>query len=336
MNMAAADSLLLRILIGGACLVIIIAGMRAMADVLNIVFLAWLLAYAIQPLPNWMMRNRVPETPAVLGTLLIVIFGGITIAMVMSYSIVGLSQRLPMYETNLADTYARLADYLAARDIDLSRIRPLEDVTPSRIIGYARMILGQVGNLLGNALLLILLIAILLFEFLGEDKRKSRSSRAQRPLISVFQDASREVQAYVAVTSATGAVQAVINIAIYLALGVDFAITWGLLFFFMNFIPVIGGFIAVIPPVALGFLESGWPTALAVIVLFTINNLMWDNFLKPRLMEKSLDIPFLLIILSLIFWPWVLGSVGTILAVPLTMVVRNLYYRDITAFERGE
>ncbi|HNU74865.1 MAG TPA: AI-2E family transporter, partial [Deltaproteobacteria bacterium] len=68
----------------------------------------------------------------------------------------------------------------------------------------------------------------------------------------------------------------------------------------------------------------------------TINNLMWDNFLKPRLMEKSLDIPFLLIILSLIFWPWVLGSVGTILAVPLTMVVRNLYYRDITAFERGE
>ena len=65
------------------------------------------------------------------------------------------------------------------------------------------MILGQVGNLLGNALLLILLIAILLFEFLGEDKRKSRSSRAQRPLISVFQDASREVQAYVAVTIAT-------------------------------------------------------------------------------------------------------------------------------------
>ena len=102
MNMAAADSLLLRILIGGACLVIIIAGMRAMADVLNIVFLAWLLAYAIQPLPNWMMRNRVPETPAVLGTLLIVIFGGITIAMVMSYSIVGLSQESLRFDGNSA------------------------------------------------------------------------------------------------------------------------------------------------------------------------------------------------------------------------------------------
>lgn len=336
MSATAADSLLLRILIGGACLVVIVAGMQAMADVLNIVFLAWLLAYAIHPLPNWMMRNRIPETPAVLGTLLIVIFGGIAIALVMSYSIVGLSQRLPTYETNLADTYAALVDHLATRDIDLAQVRPLEGLTPSRIIGYARMILGQVGNLLGNTLLLVLLIAVLLFEFLGEDRRRSRYQGAQRPLISIFQEASGDVQAYVAVTSATGALQAVINVLLYLALGIDFAVTWGILFFFMNFIPVIGGFIAIVPPLALGFLESGWTTALAVLVLFTINNFVWDNILKPRFMEKSLDIPFLLIILSLIFWSWVLGSVGTILAVPLTMVVRNLYYRDITVYSREQ
>lgn len=335
MNTPNADSLLFRILIGGACLVVIVAGMKAMADVLNIVFLAWLLAYAIQPLPNWMMRNRVPEIPAVLVTLLIVIFGGIAIAMVMSYSIVGLSRRLPTYETNLADTYGVIVDYLARWDIDLTRIRPLEGLTPSRIIAYARTILGQVGNMLGNTLLLLLLITILLFEFLGEDRRKSRYSRAERPLISIFQEASSDVQTFVAVTSATGALQAAINVVLYLALGVDFAVTWGILFFFMNFIPIIGGFIAVIPPVVLGFLESGWPTALAVLVLFTINNLVWDNVLKPRFMEKSLDIPFLLIILSLIFWPWVLGSVGAILAVPLTMVVRNLYYRDITTYAQG-
>ncbi len=329
MRNSQADSLLMRILIGGACLVIIVAGMQAMANVLNIIFLAWLLAYAILPLPNWMMRNRVPEAPAVLATLLIVIFGGIALAVFMSYSIVGLTQRLPAYETNLAGTYATIIDYLAARDIDLSQVRPLEGLTPSRVMGYARMILGQIGNLLGNTLLLVILIAILLFEFLGED-RKNSQDRGNRPLISIFQDASRDVQAYVAVTSATGAVQAVINIILYLALGIDFAVTWGILFFFMNFIPVIGGFVAVVPPVVLGFLESGAVTAVAVLVLFTINNLLWDNVLKPRFMEKTLDIPFLLIILSLIFWSWVLGSVGTILAVPLTMVVRNLYYRDIT------
>ncbi len=324
------DPLLMRILIGGACLVIIIAGMQAMANVLNIVFLAWLLAYAILPLPNWMMRNRVPEAPAVIGTLLIVIFGGIALAVFMSYSIVSLTQRLPAYETNLADTYATIVDYLAARDIDLAQVRPFEGLTPSRVIGYARMILGQIGNLLGNTLLLVLLVAILLFEFLGEDRRKSRYRKEARPLLSILQEASSDVQAYVAVTSATGAVQAVINIVLYLALGIDFAVTWGILFFFMNFIPVIGGFVAVVPPVALGFLKSGAATAVAALVLFTVNNLLWDNVLKPRFMEKTLDVPFLIIILSLIFWSWVLGSVGTILALPLTMVVRNLYYRDIT------
>ncbi len=83
---------------------------------------------------------------------------------------------------------------------------------------------------------------------------------------------------------------------------------------------------AVIPPVVLGFLESGWEVALAVLVLFSINNFAWDNILKPRFMERSLHIPFLVTTLSVVFWSWVLGSVGTILAVPLTMVVRNLYY----------
>ena len=330
MSASQAESQMMQILIGGACLVIIVAGMRAMAHVLNIVFLAWLLAYAILPLPNWMMRHRVPEAPAVIGTLLIVIFGGIALAVVMSYSIVGLGQRLPTYETNLADTYSALVNYLAARDIDLAQVRPLEWLTPSRVIGYARMILGQIGNLLGNTLLLVLLVAILLFEFLEEDKRLLESRAEKRPIISIFQAASSDVQAYVAVTSTTGAVQALTNIILYLALGIDFALTWGILFFFMNFIPIIGGFIAIVPPVALGFLESGVMTAVAVLVLFTINNLLWDNVLKPRFMVKVLDIPFLLIILSIIFWSWVLGSVGTILAVPLTMVVRNLYYRDIT------
>lgn len=335
MSVSQADSQLMRILIGGACLVIIIAGMQAMANVLNIVFLAWLLAYAILPLPNWMMRNRVPKAPAVLATLLIVIFGGIALAAVMSYSIVGLGQRLPAYETTLADTYAAVVDYLAARDIDLAQVRPLEGLTPSRVIGFARMILGQIGNLLGNTLLLVLLVAILLFEFLEEGRRRSQYSGEERPLMSILQEASSDVQSYVAVTSTTGAAQALINIALYLALGIDFPVTWGILFFFMNFIPVIGGFVAVAPPVALGFLESGAATAVAVLVLFTINNLLWDNVLKPRFMEKTLDIPFLLIILSLIFWSWVLGSVGAILAVPLTMVVRNLYYREIPGPAKG-
>ncbi len=218
------------------------------------------------------MRKHVPKIPAALITLLIVVFGGIAIAMVLSYSIIGLSRKLPVYQTILADTYGHVV------------------------------------------------------EFLEDSKHPSQDIRAERSLFSLLQEASNGVKVYVSVTSSTGALQAVINIVLYMALGIDSAVTWGILFFFMNFIPVIGGFAAVIPPVALGFLESGWEVALAVLVLFSINNLVWDNILKPGFMEKSLNIPFWVTILSVIFWSWVLGSVGTIVALPLTMVVRNLYY----------
>jgi len=174
MNSSKADNRLLRILVSGACLVVIVTGMRAMAPILNIVFLAWLLAIAISPLPNFMMRNHVPRIPAALSTLLIVIFGGIAIAMVMSYSIIGLSRKLPQYYTILADTYGRLVDSLAARGVDITQSTPLAGLTPSRIFEFISMILGQVGNLLGNTLLLLILVAILLFEFLDDPKRPAK------------------------------------------------------------------------------------------------------------------------------------------------------------------
>ncbi|HOI08391.1 MAG TPA: AI-2E family transporter [Deltaproteobacteria bacterium] len=326
MNTSPVRDRLVSVLVGMACLVVIVAGMKAMAPILNIFLLAWLLADAISPLPNWMMRRRVPRTPAAVGTLLIVIFCGIAIATVMSWSVIGLSQKLPQYQATLTGTYGTVVDFLASKGVDITQVSPLASLTPARIFSFAGMILGQIGNLLGDTLLLLILVVILLFEFIEDPKPGQRDGKADTSLLSVFREASSDVRVYVSVTSSTGALQAVINIALYAVMGIDYAVTWGILFFFMNFIPVIGGFISVIPPVALGFLESGWEVALAVLVLFSINNFVWDNILKPRYMGRSLNIPFLLIILSVIFWSWVLGSVGTIVAVPLTMAIRSLYY----------
>lgn len=315
---------LLPVLVATACIVVIVAGMKAAAPFLNNIFLAWLLAYSISPLPYWLMRKRVPTGLAVLLTLLIVVVGGLAIASLFGISVSGLIQKLPTYQARLTEVLGSLHNVPFIKNLDLDKIKSLEMFSPARLVAYAGTILGGIGGILGNTLLIIFLVAILLFEFAGIQEDAGKSSVKKDTLMMRFQDASKDVKTYVAITGATGLMQAVINTILLAVLGVDFAITWGVLFFFFNFIPAFGFALALIPPLIIAFLESGWKVALAVGIGYWVFNFVGDNIIKPRFMKKGLDISILTIILSLLFWSWVLGSVGAILAIPMTLAIKNL------------
>ena len=316
-------SSLLRALVAGACVVVIVAGLKAAAPILNIIFIAWLLAYTLTPLPNWLMRKRVPPWLAVVISLLVVVVGGLSVASLLGVSIAGLSQKLPTYQARLTSLQETVTTLLASRGLAISEIRTLEILSPNRLVGLAGTVLGGIGNALGNAVLIIFLVAILLFEFAGR-QTKPGIDLVDLTVISRLQDASRDVKMYVAITGGAGLVQAIANVILLAILGVDFPITWGVLFFFLNFIPSLGFLLALIPPVIVAFLESGWKIALAVLIGYWVFNFVGDNIIKPKFMKRGLSVSFLTLMLSLIFWTWVLGPAGAVLAVPLTLAVTNL------------
>jgi len=107
-------------------------------------------------------------------------------------------------------------------------------------------------------------------------------------------------------------------------LGVDFAVLWGIVGFLMNFIPSVGIIFSVIPPVILALLEFNWQTALIVGVGIILINFIIENVIKSRAMEEDLNISSLFVMLSLVLWTFVLGPIGTILAVPLTLIATKL------------
>ena len=117
---------------------------------------------------------------------------------------------------------------------------------------------------------------------------------------------------------------AVIVTVVYYAFGVDFALLWGLLFFVMSFIPNIGFVLSVIPPFFIALMEFGFTRAAIVVIVVIILNSIVDNGISPRVMARSVGLTTLTIFLSLVFWAWVLGALGAILAVPLTMMVKKL------------
>ncbi len=130
---------------------------------------------------------------------------------------------------------------------------------------------------------------------------------------------------YLGIVSLIGLIVGVCNTILLLVLGVDFPILWGVLSFLLNFVPSFGFIISLAPPALLALLQFGWSKALIVVIGFFLINSFTDNVIKPRFMQKGLEVSFLLIVLSLVIWTWALGPMGAILGVPLTMVLSRMY-----------
>jgi predicted PurR-regulated permease PerM len=132
------------------------------------------------------------------------------------------------------------------------------------------------------------------------------------------------VQRYMLLRTVFGVVIAAIQTVAMLLMGVDFAVAWGVLAVITNYIPNVGFVLGLIPPVAVTLLEKGPVMALVLVVVYSVINNVIENFVAPRFMGEELGISTLFIFLSLIFWTWVLGASGALLAVPLTLAVKIL------------
>lgn len=117
----------------------------------------------------------------------------------------------------------------------------------------------------------------------------------------------------------------VTGLLIYLgliALGVKFAPLWGLVAFLMNFVPAVGSVLAAIPTIGLALVDFGLEGAIAVAILYLVVNVTIGNFIEPQILGQGVGLSPLIVVTSLVFWGFVLGPVGMVLAVPLTVILR--------------
>jgi predicted PurR-regulated permease PerM len=103
--------------------------------------------------------------------------------------------------------------------------------------------------------------------------------------------------------------------------GIDFAALWGILAFLLNFIPFVGVILMTIPAVLMALVQTDLQTSLLVALGYVVINTVIGSFLEPKIMGRGLGISTLAVFLSLLFWGWVLGTVGVFLSVPLTIAL---------------
>jgi predicted PurR-regulated permease PerM len=204
---------------------------------------------------------------------------------------------------------------LVARGIEPGRIFSIDLVNPGRLLGIAAGVLSGLGQALSQALLLILIVAFFLLERSFRDRTMQPGGTAAR--------VATDVRQYLLITAATGFGFAIVVYLLMLVVGTDLALVWAVLAFVMNYVPNVGIILSVIPPLILTLLEHGWQRAVVVLAGFLVLNFVVDNVLKPRFMQSGLDVPPIVALLSLVVWTYLLGPVGSILAVPLTIALRR-------------
>ncbi len=322
MNGTATTSRAARYLATAGWLVIVVAGMRAAESILVPLLLAIFIALLCAPPVIWLERRGFPTGISVTLVIIFVILLGVGIGAIAGTSLSEFTIALPRYQEKLDRQLAALLQFAQKMGVKVSADELLHYVDPSAAMRLGAQMLSGLGQWLSNSFLILLTVVFILFE-VSTFPRKivAISGEAEGPL-GPFSKFANGIYEYLGIKTLVSLATGIV-VAVWLGLlGVDFPLLWGLLAFILNYRPNLGSIIAAAPAVLLASVQFGIGRALLVALGYVAINVVFGNLVEPRWMGRRLGLSTLTIFLSLVFWGWVLGPVGMILSVPLTMIFK--------------
>ena len=303
-----------------AALVVIIAGIKAAEEIMVPFLLAIFIATIAATPVFWLNRFRVPIGIAITLTVagIIVLLSGV--GAIVAQSVRQFRDNLPEYEAKLSTTID--AATRAAADLGYPLDSLQGQIEPSSALELVGNTLMGFGATLGNGFFILLTVIFILAEA-SSFPRKLRDV-LDRPDDDLphFEKFAVTVNRYIAIKTSISVATGVLVWLALTILGVDFPVLWGLLAFLLNYVPTIGSLIAAIPAVIFAFLQLDATMALITAGVYAAVNVVMGNVVEPRFMGRGLGLSTLVVFLSLVFWNWMLGPVGMLLSVPLTMTVK--------------
>jgi AI-2 transport protein TqsA len=305
-----------------ACVVIILAGIKTASPIVVPFVLSAFLAVICNPAIILMSRFHIPKWLSIILLMGFIVLMGLWLASLVGSSVNEFSKQMPLYRQQLIEQFAWVLEKLQSFNIQISKQKVLDYFDPGMALSMTTNMLSGVGNVMANLFLIILTIVFMLFEAQSLPKKFHLALDDPDMRLKQIDKFLHSVNQYMVIKTLVSIATAVV-IGIGLSIiGVDYALLWAVIAFLFNYIPNIGSIIAAIPAVLLAFIQMGPGAAGITGLLYVGTNMVMGNVVEPRFMGRGLGLSTLVVFLSLIFWGWLLGSVGMLLSVPLTMIVK--------------
>lgn len=313
----------IRLMVIAASTVAILAGMHAIASILNPVFVAVLFAVLFSIPMSWLKKRGMAAGPALGVTLLVVLVVVILFVMLMGRTLLNLNANLPLYQAQLQTQLQALGGMLTQTGIPVEQLQTISENDASNPLGVIRYVMVGVGSILASALLIFVYAVFLLIEASSFPGKLSLAFNPSEPAYIYLRKVTSSLNSFLVAQTTVGLITGLGVWVMLWALDVEFAFLWGFVAFLLNFIPYIGSILAAVPPVIIAFIQYGpGVTVLLVIVGFLLVNLVVNYGIYPRLMGQSVDLSMFVVLAGMVFWAFILGPVGMILSVPLTAVIK--------------
>jgi predicted PurR-regulated permease PerM len=305
-----------------ASFVIIVAGMRAATAILVPFLLSLFVAIVCTPLLFWMRRKGVPNALAVVAILVGIMTVGLLLSSFLRTSLNDFTSALPGYQASLSLKATAFLAWLKDLGLEVPDQILISDLNPSKAMTVAAGALASLSSILTNVFLILLTVVFILLEASGvPQKVQAAFGNPERPM-AWMHEFTKSLNRYLAIKTLFSLLTGLAVWVWLVVLGVDYPFLWGLLAFMLNYVPSIGSIIAALPAVLLTLIQLGSSHALLACLGYLVINVTIGSVLEPKFMGRGLGLSTLVVFLSLVFWGWILGPVGMVLSVPLTMIMK--------------
>ena len=301
-----------------AALVVIAAGLKAAGQIVVPFLLALFIAIIAATPVFWLEKHKVPAGIAILVVMASMVFALLGLGALVGQSAGEFTAKVPFYQERLAALLAQVITQLQSWGVEISDDLLVSYFDPGTALTMAGNTLRGLGGVLSNGFLILLTVIFMLAEASSFPRKLRDVMRNPERDFDYFSRFASNMNRYIGIKTTISIITGAIVSVFLSVLGVDFPVLWGLLAFLLNYVPTIGSLIAIL----LALVELGPGTALVTALLYFLTNIGMGNGIEPRFMGRGLGLSTLVVFLSLVFWGWMLGPVGMLLSVPLTMTVK--------------
>ncbi len=305
-----------------AAFVIIVAGIISAKSLILPFLLAIFLAIICAPPLFWMRKKGIPTIISILLLVFVLLGLEMLFASLIGSSIDEFSRNLPHYQVRLRELTGAFITWVKAQGFEISHDVLLKQLDPGKLMRLSANMLGSLTSLLTNTFMIILTLVFILSEAAGFPDKVRAMLGNRNAGLQEYGAIMQGVNKYLALKTMTSFVTGALVTILLKILGVNFAIMWGLVAFLLNFIPTIGSIIAAVPAVLLALVQLGIISAAWVAGGYLFINVLIGNILEPKIMGSGIGLSALVIFVSMAFWGWVLGPIGMLLSIPLTMTCK--------------
>jgi AI-2 transport protein TqsA len=313
------------VVLGTAGVLVTILCLQQFASILAPVLLALVLVIGVHPLTGILQRRGVPQWLALTITLLTVFAVVLGLAASFAVSVAQLATLLPTYQARFTTLVADVQAWLMSVSVGPEQVQvALDRISLGNLVGLLLGLLSGLAATFSDLLFLLLVVAFMGLDSVHFSRRLAQIAPQRAEIVAALGNFVRGTRSYLVVSTVFGLIVAAVDAGFLWLVGVPLPLLWGLLAFITNYIPNIGFVIGLVPPAILALLEGGPQLMIVVILVYSVVNFVIQSIIQPKYVSDAVDLSLTLTFLSLVFWSFVIGPLGAVLAIPLTLLSKAL------------